>query len=162
MPEEPGPRSGAAARVLLAWLVVGCASCDRGSLDDYPVFIPPPPESEFTPEPPPAPLTTPMQLSPPDGSVFDHPHPRTVTLAWTEVPEATLYHVDLDVCQNPSCAATDPGLIFPWKPPVHNLEGTSVTLVFVGAQPGRWRVWATGEGDRTSPKSGWWEFRFTR
>lgn len=142
-------------------LVAATTGCGGGSPTEDPVFFLPEPVPDFTPTPPPDPLPMPVQLGPPDGSVFEHPHPRTFTLEWTAVPGATLYHVDLEVCQNPSCAGTAPELVFPWKPPLYNLTETSVTRNFVGAQPGRWRVWATGEG-RSSPKTGWWEFRFTR
>ena len=33
---------------------------------------------------------------------------------------------------------------------------------FVGAQPGRWRVWAAGSGKLEGLKSGWCEFRYTK
>ena len=42
------------------------------------------------------------------------------------------------------------------------LNNTNYTFVFVGAQPGRWRVWAVDAAGRPGRKSPWWEFRFTR
>ena len=37
-----------------------------------------------------------------------------------------------------------------------------VTLEFVGAQPGKWRVWSVGSDGRESAKSAWRAFAFTR
>jgi hypothetical protein len=41
------------------------------------------------------------------------------------------------------------------------LSGTSWTFDFVGAQPGRWRVWAISSTGSPGPKSGWWTFTYT-
>jgi hypothetical protein len=39
---------------------------------------------------------------------------------------------------------------------------TSYTFDFVGAQPGRWRVWAVGVAEQDGPQSDWWEFNYTQ
>jgi len=105
-------------------------------------------------------LTAPAQISPPHGSVFNH-YPRTTTLRWSPVNGAASYTVEVDCyscCQaNKWCA--DVGQA--WKV-VPNVTATSYTFDFVGAQPGRWRVWAVGSGGAQGPKSGWWEFRYTK
>jgi hypothetical protein len=44
---------------------------------------------------------------------------------------------------------------------VKHVKGTQYTFEFVGAQPGRWRVWAVDAGGKEGPKTGWWEFTFT-
>jgi hypothetical protein len=36
------------------------------------------------------------------------------------------------------------------------------TFPFVGAQPGRWRVWAIGDSGEVSPLTAWREFRYTQ
>jgi hypothetical protein len=112
---------------------------------------------------PPAPTTLaiPVQLSPAPGQVFDH-FPRTTTLQWSAVPGARSYGVELEVCQPPSCAASA-DRTFPLTPPFAPVDGTSLTFDFVGAQPGRWRVRATGvTGLADSPWSGWSEFVYRR
>ncbi|MBW2039980.1 MAG: hypothetical protein JRI46_10405 [Deltaproteobacteria bacterium] len=105
-------------------------------------------------------LSAPRQISPANGAVFTH-FPRTTTLRWSAVPGAASYTVEID-CYN-CCQAnkwcTDVGRT--WKV-VTNLTTTSYTFDFVGAQPGRWRVWAVGAGGQKGPKTGWWEFRYTR
>lgn len=105
-------------------------------------------------------LPAPQQISPPHNTTFEH-YPRTTTLAWKPVPGAAGYTVEVDCyhcCQaNKWCA--DLGRT--WKL-VPNLTSTSYTFDFVGAQPGRWRVWAVGPGGQEGQKSGWWEFRYTK
>jgi len=105
-------------------------------------------------------LSVPRQISPAKGAVFNH-YPRRTTLRWSPVPGAISYTVEIDCfhcCQtNRWCA--DVGRT--WKL-VRNLTTTSYSFEFVGAQPGRWRVWAVGAGGQSSPKSNWWGFRYTR
>lgn len=105
-------------------------------------------------------LATPKQLTPPDGKVINR-FPRTTTLRWEEVSGAASYTVEIDCfqCCKPNAWCTDVGQTYKVVP---NLEDTSYTFDFVGAQPGRWRVWAVGANGQESPKSGWWEFRYTR
>jgi hypothetical protein len=101
-------------------------------------------------------LAAPTQLAPPDGAVYSH-FPRTLTLEWSAVPNASSYGVDLEVCPPQGCTTGT----FPWTPPIRDLRETSHTLNFVGAQPGRWRVWATNGSGMTGAVSPWREFRFT-
>ena len=99
-------------------------------------------------------LAAPKQLSPADGQVFSH-YPRTTTLEWSAVPDATSYMVEIEFCSPAGCddwsVEYDPVTV----------TTTSYTFNFVGAQPGRWRVWAVSNGQE-SPKSDWWGFRYTR
>ena len=105
-------------------------------------------------------LPAPEQIAPPDRSVFDL-FPRTTTFSWTAVPGAAGYGLEIDYCQNsnPWCENGD-------LTDVHWLEprqaGTSFTLNFVGAQPGRWIVWALDADGRQGAKSPWRSFRFTQ
>ena len=105
-------------------------------------------------------IFAPTQLSPADGSVFDH-YPRTTTLKWTAVPGATSYTVEIDCyhCCQSGKWCTDVGKTYNLVP---DIKATSYTFDFVGAQPGRWRVWAVDAIGQESPKTGWWEFRYTR
>jgi len=98
------------------------------------------------------PLTlVPTLLSPADGTRFNQ-FPRTVTLAWERVPGARGYRVEIQYKSND------------WSPlgPVRSVPSTTYTFDFVGAQPGRWRVWAVDAEGKEGPKSGWWEFSFSR
>jgi hypothetical protein len=99
-------------------------------------------------------ISTPTQLSPSDGSVFSN-YPRTTTLTWSNISGAASYTVEIQYCSPAGCAD--------WATsyPLVNVTATSYTFDFVGAQPGRWRVWAFDANGNTSPKSGWWGFKYT-
>ncbi|BAY48349.1 WD-40 repeat-containing protein [Scytonema sp. HK-05] len=101
-------------------------------------------------------LVTPVQMFPANKTIFKY-LPRVGTLRWSDVPGATSYTVEIEFCQPGGCTANNA----PWIQ-ASNLQSTSYTFDFVGAQPGRWRVWAVDAAGRESPKSGWWEFQFTR
>lgn len=95
-------------------------------------------------------LAAPIQVSPPNGSVFSH-YPRTTTLKWNPVPGATGYNLEVQYYGAG------------WENYIMktNLTTTFYTFDFVGAQPGRWRVWAVGAGGAAGRKSPWWEFKYT-
>lgn len=105
-------------------------------------------------------LTAPLQLSPADGTVFDH-YPRTTTLQWSPVSGAANYAVEIDCyhCCQIDAWCTDIGQVWQVVP---RISTTSHTFDFVGAQPGRWRVWAVDAKGQVGPQSGWWEFRYTQ
>jgi len=100
----------------------------------------------------------PVQISPPEGSVFEH-YPRTTTVTWAEVQGVYSYGVEVD-CYH-CCAegewCTDVGQTWFVTSEIYE---TNYTFDFVGAQPGRWRVWAIYPDGTEGPKSGWWEFRY--
>lgn len=102
----------------------------------------------------------PQQLSPPDGSVFDT-YPRTTTLQWSEVASAASYTVEIDCmhCCAPGQWCRDVGRTYVLVP---GITATSYTFDFVGAQPGRWRVWAVDAEGHEHPASPWWGFEYTR
>lgn len=108
-----------------------------------------------SPAAPTRPPATPTQLTPLDGTVFSH-FPRTTTLTWTEERDAASYWVEVEFCQGPQCV--DASAVFFRR---ENTSTTSYSFAFVGAQPGRWRVWAVGRTGLESPKSAWWVFHFT-
>ena len=105
-------------------------------------------------------LSAPIQVSPKKGTVFNH-YPRKTKLTWRPVRGARSYTVEIDCyqCCQKNKWCTDVGRT--WKVE-SNLRTTSFTFDFVGAQPGRWRVWAVDAGGKEGYKSGWWEFRYTR
>ena len=101
----------------------------------------------------------PIQISPADGSVFDH-YPRKTDLIWAEVPNARSYTVEIDFYSPNSGWRNRLHPDSPWL--ARNITTTSYTFNFVGAQPGRWRVWAVDADGQEGPKSEWWTFRYTR
>lgn len=96
-------------------------------------------------------LEKPTQISPANGQVFDH-YPRKTTLEWKAVLGATTYVIEIGYKSGNKWISYSP----------RSTNKTSYTFNFVGAQPGRWRVWAVGAGGQESPKTNWWEFRYTR
>jgi hypothetical protein len=89
-------------------------------------------------------LAEPSQLSPPDAAVFSN-FPRTTTVTWGSVPGAVAYSVEIDCfhCCQRNAWCTDVGGS---SQIIRGLTTTSYTFEYYGAQPGRWRVWAVGEG----------------
>jgi hypothetical protein len=106
-------------------------------------------------------LPAPVQLAPADNAKFKH-YPRTTKLEWTPVAGAVSYTVDLDYCegnQRDRSACVDPQpLILKENPPLKGILGTTYQFLFLGAQPGRWRVWAVDKEGRTGFKSPWRRF----
>jgi hypothetical protein len=105
-------------------------------------------------------LAAPELSGPRCGSVFDL-YPRTTHLIWKPVSGATSYTVEIDCfdcCENGKWC-TDIGKTYLVVP---DIRTTSYTFDFVGAQPGRWRVWAIGRSNSEGVKSPWCEFRYTK
>lgn len=102
----------------------------------------------------------PTPLSPDNGKVFNN-FPRTTTLSWKPVTGAVSYIVELD-CMG-CCAAgkwcNEVGKTYQLKA---DIPRTSYTFDWVGAQKGRWRVWAKKSDGKVTAKSGWREFSYTR
>ena len=104
-------------------------------------------------------IPAPQQLAPPNGAKFNN-YPRTTTLQWAPVSNAATYSVELDCFQccaaNKWCTAVGKT----WQI-VTGVTGTQYTFNWVGAQPGRWRVWGVGPKGRDGHKSGWSRFVYT-
>ena len=100
----------------------------------------------------PLPVGRPRQLSPPDGTVFNH-FPRTTTVSWSGVACAVSYVIEIQFFVS--------GGSWVQHAPIRTTESTSDTFTFVGAQPGRWRVWSVDRYGREGAKTDWWEFRYT-
>jgi len=103
-------------------------------------------------------MSTPVQLSPKNESVYSN-YPRTTTLEWSPVPGAVSYTVEVDCyhCCQDNKWCTDIGRTWMVIPDVTT---TNYTFDFVGAQPGRWRVWAVNANGQASLKSQWWYFTY--
>jgi peroxiredoxin/outer membrane lipoprotein-sorting protein len=104
-------------------------------------------------------LPAPQLLSPADQSVFNH-FPRETKLVWQEVPGAASYFLEIDYTSFEDSK---------WRSEMHGVNSwvfeaktTTHTFNFVGAQPGRWRVWVIDAEGRPGPKSEWWRFTYTR
>jgi hypothetical protein len=97
-------------------------------------------------------FTTPLQISPCDGAVFDH-FPRTTTVEWTPVPGAASYTVESEYYSGGSWHS--------WQSSA-GITGSSHTFSFVGAQPGRWRVKAVDQSGGETPYSPWRGFDYLR
>lgn len=101
-------------------------------------------------------LPAPKLVSPEDLSHFDH-HPRTTVLVWKAVPGAAGYRVETDYQYSGKWASEDRGMAYAVE-----VTATSYIFDFVGAQPGRWRVWAFDARGREGAKSEWREFVYSR
>ena len=112
------------------------------------VFAIPPPQSA---------LPAPIPQLPADRAVFAL-FPRVTTLQWSTVAAAASYGFEIDFCptNNAFCADESRTEIFltsahpTGQPP---LTSTTLTIIFVGAQPGRWTVWAIDHEGRMGARS---------
>lgn len=102
-------------------------------------------------------LPAPELITPEEGAVFET-YPRHVTVRWKPVPGAAGYIVQWDYLSGGKWNSEEAGAALSQFP----VSQTSFSFSFVGAQPGRWRVWALDADDRAGAKSSWREFRFTR
>lgn len=104
-------------------------------------------------------LPAPKLISPDDNQVFSI-FPRNTRLEWSPVEGAASYAVEIDVCdgRTRSQCVNPQSLNLPANPPTSNLSGTTYEFRFVGAQPGRWRVWAVDQDGRDGFKSEWRTF----
>lgn len=102
----------------------------------------------------------PAHLEPADGTIFNH-FPRDTILRWAPVSDAASYTVEIDCfhCCEDGAWCTDVGEAWSIR---SGLSTTSYNFSYVGAQPGRWRVWIIDQNGIQGPKSEWWEFEYTR
>lgn len=111
-------------------------------------------------------LPAPVQLSPRPDAVFDH-LPRTTRLEWEAVEGAASYTVEVDFCDGRrrrdelTCVAPQTHVLRD-GPPTKGLTQTFYEFNFIGAQPGRWRVWAVDAEGREGFKSEWRTFVYTK
>ena len=110
-------------------------------------------------------LPAPVQLSPEPDAEFNY-YPRKTKLEWEAVEGASSYTVEVDFCRGIPQSKSDC-----MNPQPHTLRGnpettritsTSYEFNFVGAQPGRWRVWAIDKEGREGFKSEWRKFFYLK
>jgi hypothetical protein len=108
-------------------------------------------------------LPPPLQLAPAENERFDR-YPRRTTLRWDKVEGAASYQVEVDYCENSAvlsdCLRPAP-LIFSLSPDKKPITRTLYRFDFVGAQPGRWRVWAIDKDGHAGFKSPWRMFSYS-
>jgi hypothetical protein len=123
-------------------------------------------------------LPAPRLLVPVEGAVL-HDISKPMVLSWDPIPSAAAYVLEWDY------GWTSQGSLVWWsEQPENNRQPeltkgwwfeshprapaevptteTNYNLSFVGAQPGRWRVWAVDADDNPGAKSEWREFRYAR
>jgi hypothetical protein len=110
-------------------------------------------------------LPAPVLLSPARDAVFDH-FPRGTKLKWEPVEGAVSYKVEVDFCtggirNRAGCVDPQP-LRLKSNPPTSGIVNTFYEFNFIGAQPGRWRVWAVDDQGREGFKSPWRRFVYLR
>lgn len=112
-------------------------------------------------------LPAPAQTAPADGAVFDS-YPRHTRLEWAPVEGAVSYSIEVDFCDGGrrgarGCADPQPLSNFmKFNPKTAGIKDTSYEFDFIGAQPGRWRVWASDAQGREGFKSPWRLFTYLR
>jgi hypothetical protein len=107
-------------------------------------------------------LESPKQLSPADGAELSN-YPRVTRLEWSPIRGASSYTVELEACQSETEGKECRGALLQLRgsPPLSGIEGTSYQFLFIGMQPGRWRVWAVDAKGRPGLKSPWFKFIYT-
>lgn len=109
-------------------------------------------------------LPAPTQLSPADRAEMKNVYPnRRVKLEWQPVEGAASYTVEVDFCDGRDLTireCVDPKTHSMRETPPTGIVGTSYEFIFVGMQPGRWRVWAIDEKGQEGFKSPWRLFFF--
>jgi hypothetical protein len=119
-----------------------------------------------------SPMPAPTLLSPADGATLNDPLRHTI-LSWSAVPLATVYVVEWDYKSGKDWWSEShtrlPEQAKGWwaesrklSPAEFHTTETKYTFNFVGAQPGRWRVWAVDAEGNAGIKSEWREFRYER
>jgi TonB family protein len=109
------------------------------------------------PEPQDSSLPGPKLISPPDQAVFDN-FTRQLTCRWEASPGAVSYLLEWDYMYRDvwhAEAEAMPGTAY-------EVAGTETSFEFVGAQPGRWRVWPVNSSGQRGIPSEWRTFRFLK
>ena len=99
-------------------------------------------------------LVAPIPLLPLNGWVFNN-YPRTTTLVWLPVIGASSYTVEIEYWDQ----GTSEWHVYQT---IQNIQGTTYTFNFIGAQSGSWRVWSVNNLGQNGPSSNWWQFRYTQ
>ena len=113
-------------------------------------------------------LPAPLLLTPDEGAVMNH-YPRKTTVKWEPVIGAASYTVEIQYSDGSDSDVRewlDLGehlRNFPaarYVPPVR-ISNTSFSFEWIGANPGRWRVWAIDSAGKEGIKTEWRHFRYS-
>lgn len=111
--------------------------------------------------PPPTPtlvtLSAPVLVSPGNNTTFDI-YPRTTVLKWEPVEGAVKYVIEIHACM-----PADESNCFPFPKDQNGIAettATSYTFNFVGAQPGKWRVYAVDANGQPGAVTSWSHFNY--
>jgi tetratricopeptide (TPR) repeat protein len=102
-------------------------------------------------------LAAPKLVSPAAGAAFST-YPRETALVWSEIPGAVSYVVEWDYKGGDTWASEQRGTSGVM---IRSAQATA-TFKFIGAQPGRWRVWGVDAQGLEGAKSEWREFTYTK
>jgi len=102
-------------------------------------------------------LAAPVQLSPADGSRFSH-YPRRTKLRWRTVAGAVSYAAEVQFCPGQRCTNANAKSFKRQE----RLSNNEYTFSFLGAQGGRWRVWANDSDGKPGTKSSWRAFSYSK
>jgi len=105
-------------------------------------------------------LGAPEPISPKAGANFHH-FPRTTELRWTPVGGAASYSVEVDCfhCCEVGKWCTEVGQP---RMAASRIRGTSYQFSWVGANLGRWRVWAVDKDGHQGAKTEWQDFLYSQ
>lgn len=129
------------------------ATNEAGSVDATKVVY----VQESSTPPSSAPIPTPKQISPADGTVFDN-STSGATFKWTAASGAANYTVEIDAYDSSSGSWLSESA---GSQVISGISTTSYSFEFTAQGPGRWRAWAVGSDGQKSVKSGWWNFNYT-
>lgn len=104
--------------------------------------------------------SAPVPVSPASGTTFDR-YPRDTELTWRPVRGAAAYALEVDCfhCCDLGKWCTDVGEA---QLVASGIRSTRYRFSWVGANWGRWRVWALSADGTAGRKSEWQEFLYTR
>lgn len=148
--------------IILLTLILGVTSLSAVYYSNHIANIPPvtTPASTIS-------ITTPMQLSPLDGSMLSN-FPRTTRLIWEDTSQQVTYTIEIQYKTiRVNIVGNNITPILPWyftdMMVVSKLDSqtSEYDFEFVGKQEGRWRIWAVDSAGHESPKSPWWTFTYT-
>ena len=101
-------------------------------------------------------LRQPVQRFPADGAIFQF-YPRILDLTWDPVLSAVRYRVEAQFGNGPNRDSQTWTSMW-----IRDAAENRLRMSFVGAQWGRWRVWAINANGEESSSSDWSFFYFTR
>jgi TonB family protein len=107
------------------------------------------------PQPQDSSLPAPIPISPPDHAMFEG-YVRRLTCKWEASPGAVAYLLEWDYMDQGAWHAESSGI----PGTAYEASATEASIEFIGAQPGRWRVWPVNSNGQRGNPSEWRSFRF--